>query len=142
MVSAVLSPCVALLQRLNSEPVGSPAANQGIRLILECEPFGRVTLLVCTLHGLFGMALVMPLIVGISFGCGRNQVEPWNLGAVRLHNRTACCLKHSAVTVLSPKTTPVSLITPPLILRKIGGGYIFIHRYLLEYFAAQSSRCS
>jgi hypothetical protein len=30
--------------------------------------------------------------------------------------------------------------TDRILLRKVGGGYIFIHRYLLEYFAGLEGR--
>ena len=46
--------------------------------------------------------------------------------------------------MLQSRITSSFWIMPPsaVLLRKVGGGYMFIHRMLLEYFAAQCDESS
>jgi len=54
------------------------------------------------------------------------------------------CLRHSVVRLLLWRSRAIPLNYPRfldyaaerILLRKVGGGYIFVHRLLLEYFAS------
>jgi MFS family permease/DNA polymerase III delta prime subunit len=109
--------------------------NQGIRRS------GRNALVVGLVVGLgvgLGLGLVVELGVGLGLGLGAALVAA-------LVNGGYACLSHAALRLVLwyHRTMPLAYVrfldenAQRILLRKVGGGYIFIHRMLLDYFAAQ-----
>ena len=84
--------------------------------------------------------LLKTLMVGLTIGLPIG-------GIVALLNGGMACLKHVVLRLLLSTTGYVPLNYPNflnyatecIILRKVGGGYIFVHRLLLEYLANENS---
>jgi DNA polymerase III delta prime subunit len=131
--------------------------NQGIRNSLQNS------LLLGLMYG-----LVFGLIFGLVYGqvfywiLGPNYVTSYNInnglvygpavglivaGAVWISNGGAACTLHALLRFLlwRAKDIPwnypqfLDYATERILLRKIGGGYSFVHRLLLEYFASLDS---
>ena len=51
---------------------------------------------------------------------------------------TTCCASYCGATIMRPGTTSgfLDYAAERVFLRKVGGGYIFTHRLLMEYFAS------
>jgi hypothetical protein len=86
------------------------------------------------------------LVVGLGFGLGFGLVVGQVVGlVVGLHAGGQACLKHVVLRLwlIRNGSTPwhyvrfLDYAADRLLLRKVGGGYAFIHRMLLEYFAAR-----
>ena len=113
--------------------------------------------LVFGLGGLvFGLVggLVFGLVVGLVFG-----LSVWSVGGLystlavglgvglfgALNAGGQACLEHLALRILLVRNGSIpwnyvkflDYAAERILLRKVGGGYIFIHRMLLEYFAAR-----
>jgi eukaryotic-like serine/threonine-protein kinase len=86
--------------------------------------------------GLLRAGYIYALIVGLGVGLGAGLI-------VGLHRGGSAVIKHYALrlTLCLKGYTPFRFIkfldhcARLVILKKVGGGYIFIHRMLLEYFA-------
>jgi TIR domain/NACHT domain len=86
--------------------------------------------------GLFD--LIAGLFLGLAFGLGAGLVVGWNAGG-------GACLKHFVLRfwLILNGSTPWNYVkfldyaADRILLRKVGGGYMFIHRMLLEWFAAR-----
>jgi MFS family permease len=117
--------------------------NQGIhRSARNAVAFGLI-------FGLaFGLAfgLVVGLIFGLIFGLACGLVGGLGFGlVVGLGAGGAACLKHFVLRLwlIHNGSTPwnyakfLDRAADRLLLRKVGGGYAFIHRMLLDYFAAR-----
>jgi hypothetical protein len=123
--------------------LGSAFPNQGIRL--SWENFSAVLLV-----SLFTIGLSMWLIGGLIFGLGSYDRLMYGLmcglifGLMAGLNRGgSAVIKHYALRLILwlKGYTPFKFVkfldhcARLIILKKVGGGYIFIHRMLLEYFA-------
>ena len=88
--------------------------------------------------GLFG-GLFVGLVVGLAVGL---------FGALNAGGQA--CLEHLALRLLLVRSGSIpwnyvnflDYAAERILLRKVGGGYIFIHRMLLEYFAARYDKSS
>lgn len=111
------------------------APNQGMKRSIHYSMIiGLITGLVCGIvEGLFlgvvdgiGYGLFFALVAGLVYG-GRTYLQHMVLRRLLAHNKCA------------PWKYPDFLehATSRILLRKVGGGYIFIHRLLQEYFAEQ-----
>ncbi len=88
------------------------------------------------LSAVLSFGLIVGLIIGLSAGL-----------LAGLLNGGLACLRHSMVRLLlwragsSPWNYPrfLDYAAERILLRKVGGGYIFVHRLLLEYFASLDS---
>jgi predicted lipid-binding transport protein (Tim44 family) len=74
----------------------------------------------------FVLGLLLGLVLGLVFGGGVAVIQHYTLRLILTLNNHAPLnyvrfLDHAAERIL---------------LRKVGGGYIFVHRMLLEYFAS------
>ncbi|MGR8953070.1 MAG: TIR domain-containing protein [Gammaproteobacteria bacterium] len=115
--------------------------NQGIRLTLTNGLFVSIMaiLIIGLVSGLFFGAtdslkagLVTGLIVGLSNGL-----------IIGLNRGLATVIKHYSLRLVLWRSGKIPFKIPPfldycaklILLKKVGGGYIFIHRMLLEYFA-------
>jgi eukaryotic-like serine/threonine-protein kinase len=124
--------------------------NQGIRRsarnsVLVGLSFGLTVGLIVGLSfglvsGLFygsAYGLIRGVLFGITYGLGVGLVS-WLLAG------GDACIKHYVVRLLllttgsAPLNYPrfLGYATERILLRKVGGGYIFIHRLLLDYFAS------
>jgi hypothetical protein len=85
------------------------------------------------------------LLFGLLFGLGSGLVLGLGgalLGGLRFGGHA--CLRHFALRLVlwQKHLAPLHYVrfldyaTARIFLRKVGGGYVFIHRMLLEYFAA------
>ena len=116
-------------------------ANQGIRLTLINGIF--VCLMAMSIIGLFaGLfywatdSLIAGLITGLIIGLNNGLIIGLNRGL-------AAVIKHYSLRLVLWRSgkTPFKFIpfldycAKLILLKKVGGGYIFIHRMLLEYFA-------
>jgi hypothetical protein len=136
-VGLIAGPIFALITLLFSEAMETRIRpNQGTRhslkmalaaLLIGGLVGGLVGLLMCGLAGLLCW-LIFGLLFGLVFG---------------LFGGGLFCLKHFVLRLVlwMTRSAPVSYVgfldhaVERLFLRKVGGGYIFIHRMLLEYFA-------
>ena len=115
--------------------------NQGIRLTLNNGIF--VCLMAMSIIGLFaGLfywatdSLIVGLITGLIIGLNNGLIIGLNRGL-------AAVIKHYSLRLVLWRSgkTPFKFIpfldycAKLILLKKVGGGYIFIHRMLLEYFA-------
>ena len=122
--------------------VGKAFPNQGIKLSLKnssavflvtCLTMGLIPVLV---GGLSKEGLYSGLIDGLRFGSIFGLIAALNRGG-------SAVIKHYALrlTLWLKGYTPFNFIkfldhcAKLIFLKKVGGGYIFIHRMLLEYFA-------
>lgn len=113
------------------------------------------------LNGLiFGLGIA--ILVGVSSGLvfeGNSLLETVSTGLVTglsvgllagLYRGGLACLRHYVLRILLWRSglAPWNYLrfldtaTEHILLRKVGGGYIFLHRLLLEYFAAQRNKPS
>src|SRR5207302_8763439 len=85
------------------------------------------------------------LTVGLGFGLSAGLGSGLSAGLLAgLLNGGLACLRHSVVRLLLWRSRAIPLNYPHfldsaaerILLRKVGGGYIFVHRLLLEYFAS------
>jgi eukaryotic-like serine/threonine-protein kinase len=122
--------------------VGKASPNQGIKLSLKNSSAAMlVTLLI--------VGLIGALSVGLS-GPSPNDLLRWGLGyglivalILGLNRGGSAVIKHCALrlTLWLSGYKPFQFIkfldhyAKLILLKKVGGGYIFIHRMLLEYFA-------
>jgi len=124
--------------------VGKASPNQGIKLSLKnsLAPF-LVTWLIFGVIGLIGgllSALRVWLIVGLFVGLIVGLIVGLNRGG-------SAVIKHYALRLILWLSgyTPFKFIkfldqcARLILLKKVGGGYIFIHRMLLEYFAEMTA---
>jgi hypothetical protein len=105
-----------------------------------------------------GMAIFIGLSSGLVFG-GNSVAGIVSTGLVTglsvgllagLYRGGLACLRHYVLRILLwrsgllPRsyTRFLDTATEHILLRKVGGGYIFLHRLLLEYFAAQRNKPS
>jgi DNA polymerase III delta prime subunit len=101
--------------------------------------FGLFAGLITGLVFSFG-GLVVGLIVGLTFGLSIATIGGLSVG---LPNGGVACIQHTILRLLLwrrgyiPWNYPQFLdyATERILLRKVGGGYIFLHRLLLDYFA-------
>ena len=142
----LLVPTVGLLVGLiggfiDRVKAGKASPNQGIRLSLKNSlaaflvtslTVGLIVgLIVELIHGL-SLALIFGLILGLVFGL-----------SVGLNRGGSAVIKHYALRLILWLSgyTPFQFIkfldqcAKLILLKKVGSGYIFIHRMLLEYFA-------
>lgn len=116
--------------------------NQGIRQSLRNA--GRVGLIVvgvCVLSGLLIGLLTGELIPGIGFGLIVGLPTGFIIG---LAIGGAACIQHAVLRLILHFNRQLPWALTPFLefarerifLRRVGGGYIFIHRFLLEYFAS------
>ena len=124
--------------------MGKASPNQGIKLSLKnsLAPF-LVTWLIFGVIGLIGgllSALRVWLIVGLFVGLIVGLIVGLNRGG-------SAVIKHYALRLILWLSgyTPFKFIkfldqcARLILLKKVGGGYIFIHRMLLEYFAEMTA---
>jgi hypothetical protein len=121
--------------------VGKVNANQGIKLsqqnsinvfLVTCVSIG----LISGLTSAFGGRPIDSLILGLVLGLPVGLIAGLNRGG-------SAVVKHYALrtTFWLNRNAPLNLIkflddcAKLILLKKVGGGYIFIHRMLLEYFA-------
>ena len=125
---------------------GKESPNQGVTLSLRNA---LMVLLICELIGEIVIGLFAMMANGLDSTLGRALVV--GLGPVMLVGLTvglnrggSAVVKHYALRLILWLTgaTPFRFIpfldhcAKLILLKKVGGGYIFIHRTLLEYFAA------
>jgi len=124
-------------EMLDEHNFGRP--NQGIRLSMRNSTFiifgGLIAGLVCGLiswwSGLGVGAVYLWLVIGTTSGL-----------IIGLSNGGIACIKHVCLRLFIRRYAPLNYprflnyAAERALLRKIGGGYIFIHRDLLEYFAS------
>jgi MFS family permease len=124
--------------------------NQGIRhsarnsLILGLISTGIAGLATGLAYGL-AYGLIDGLSTGLSYGLSVGLIIGLNAGLLAglLYGGLAC-LRHGVIRHLLwragsiPRNYPRFLddAAERILLRKVGGGYIFVHRLLLEYFAS------
>jgi hypothetical protein len=132
-----------LLGRLTDKVKGEKALpNEGIKLsgkngtiaaVIGCVLFGSIPGLIIVLAGGgLRVGLVVGLIVWLTFGL-----------PLGLNRGGSAAVKHYSLrlTLWLCRYTPIRFIrfldycSTLILLKKVGGGYIFIHRMLLEYFA-------
>ena len=125
--------------------VGKASPNQGIKLSLQNSlvAFLITWLVVGLIFGLiFGLRL--KLSVGLSTGLSTGSSAGLVFGLiVGLNRGGSAVIKHYALRLILWLSgyTPFEFIkfldqcAKLILLKKVGGGYIFIHRMLLEYFA-------
>jgi serine/threonine protein kinase len=115
--------------------------NQGIRTSFwNANRLAGFILLQCALIGTLGMALVMPFIVGLSVGLVVG-LAMFALIWVALGGYTV--VQHITLRNILSRNGLIpqnyarflDYAASLILLRKVGGGYIFIHRMLLEHFA-------
>jgi len=90
------------------------------------------------LGGGLASCLSAALHIGPTFGLGPGLIFGMEAGG-------AACIKHLALRLLLVRngSIPWSYVTfldfaaDRILLRKVGGGYVFLHRMLLEHFAAR-----
>jgi hypothetical protein len=125
----------------DSVEVGKASPNQGIQLSLKnaLAAFFATWLSVGLISGLIAGLIADPpkrLIVGLIFGPVVGLIFGLNRGG-------SAVIKHYALrlTLCLNGYTPFRFITflntcaRLILLKEVGGGYIFVHRTLLEYFA-------
>ena len=91
--------------------------------------------------GLVG-CLVFGLFIGHSFELLSGMVFLWLVGGLRYGGRA--CIQHLVLRIMLWRngSAPLNYVrfldcaAERIFLRKVGGGYIFMHRLLLEYFAS------
>jgi transcriptional regulator with XRE-family HTH domain len=93
------------------------------------------------LTGLFGLAPILGLFPGLMFGVSVGLSIGFTFwfiyGGLSVIQHVVLRRILQQTGTIPPKMAEfLNYATSLLFLRKIGGGYIFIHRYLLEYFAA------
>jgi hypothetical protein len=109
----------------------------GLFFGLICLFFGLIGMLMGGLSEVLSFGLIFMLLVGLSFGPlagltfglrfgGRACLQHFGLRLVLWHNKFAP-LNY---------TRFLDYATARIFLHKVGGGYVFVHRMLLEYFAA------
>ena len=85
-------------------------------------------------------------IIGVTLGRGTGILVAWIGGlAIGLSAGGVVCLKHLVLRLqlIRNGSTPWNYVkfldyaADRILLRKVGGGYMFIHRMLLEWFAAR-----
>jgi hypothetical protein len=129
--------------------VGKTSPNQGVKLSLK--NFLIVSLFTLLTIGLIGGQFFGPiagLFFGLMFGLIAGLIAGLTIG---LSLGGSAVIKHYALrlTLWLNGHTALNLIkfldqcAKLIFLKKVGGGYIFIHRMLLEYFAElpQSTKC-
>jgi serine/threonine protein kinase/DNA polymerase III delta prime subunit len=147
---------LGLFQGVSSETIEDQhrvVPNQGIRhsarnsLILGLISTGIAGLAAGLAYGL-AYGLIDGLISGLSYGLSVGLIIGLSAGLLAglLYGGLAC-LRHGVVRLLlwragsMPWNYPHFLDSAAerILLRKVGGGYIFVHRLLLEYFASLDS---
>jgi len=122
--------------------------NQGIhRSAWNAVVFGLVGVLVVGLVGGLVVGLVVGPVVGLVVVLEVGLVVGLVVG---LSAGGQACLKHLALRLLLVRSGSIpwnyvkflDYAAERILLRKVGGGYIFIHRMLLEYFAARYDESS
>lgn len=99
-------------------------------------------------HGILA-GLVVTLAGGLSIGLNDGPINGLLLGLmsgviIGLRNGGIACIQHLVLRLrlLCDRTVPwnyphfLDYAVERILLRKVGGGYIFVHRLLLEYFAS------
>ncbi len=109
--------------------------NQGIhRSALNALRYGLIVAIIVGLGGrlLFSTSWLSSLMTGLSVGL-----------LAGLFNGGLACLRHSILRILLWRSGAIpwdyphflDAVAERLLLRKVGGGYIFLHRLLLDYLA-------
>ena len=136
----------ALLDGFTEGNIGTQSfPNEGIKRSMRNASISGLTL--GLFSGLLGW-LTSGLFSGLqtegssalSFALSLGQIGGW-IGGLRFGGRT--CLRHFALRLVLwyKNFAPLNYIrfldyaTARIFLRKVGGGYVFVHRMLLEYFA-------
>lgn len=115
--------------------------NQGIRTSFwNASRLTGLVLLQFAMIGLLGMRLVIPPSVGRSLGLvvGIAFSSPiWVLfgGYTTVQHVALRRILHRDGLIPLNYARFLDYAASSILLRKVGGGYVFIHRYLLEYFA-------
>jgi serine/threonine protein kinase len=114
------------------------APNQGIRRsALNALGYGLIVAILFGLGGwLFSKSWSSGLIVGLSVGL-----------LAGLFNGGLACFRHAILRILLWRSGAIpwdyphflDAIAERILLRKVGGGYIFVHRLLLDYLATLST---
>jgi len=125
----------------DSVKVGKASPNQGIKLSLKNS---LVVFLVTSLTIGLSFGLIVGLIVGLSAGVIVGLIVGLYAGLiVGLNRGGSAVIKHYVLRLILwlNGNTPFKFIkfldqcARLILLKKVGGGYIFIHRMLLDYFA-------
>lgn len=144
MVGAILlALCIGLLSALSSGEIEiKTKSNEGIRRsfrssLLGGTTFGLVVGLV--IGGLFGLLFGANsgLLAGLSLGLVFGSIGAFIYGGYTCvsHFALRLTLKFNGILVFN--LVPfLDYCVDRIFLRKVGGGYIFIHRLLMEYFAS------
>ena len=117
--------------------------NQGIRATLRFITLISLFSCMSTVIGsmiytvFVGVSLFHGLIAGLGSGIGIFGYGIWTaLGGIGIYRHWMLRLTLSDKNYLPYNLARfLDYATSIILLRKVGGGYIFIHRYLLEYFA-------
>jgi len=122
------------------------APNQGIlqsaknALVVGLSGILVVVLIVVLIVGLIGGQIGGPdfgLIVGLSFGLGLGLSVWLDFGGRAVIQHFALRFVLHRENLLPWKLVPfLDYATERIFLRKVGGGYVFVHRMLMEYFAS------
>jgi eukaryotic-like serine/threonine-protein kinase len=125
----------------DSLKVGKASPNQGIKLSRRNSL--TAFLITCLIYGLSYLPLYLLIsprisrkISGLGFGLTLVMIFALNRGG-------SAVIKHYALRLIlwTQKYTPLNFVAfldhcaKLILLKKVGGGYIFIHRMLLDYFA-------
>jgi class 3 adenylate cyclase len=122
--------------------------NQGIwRSAHSAIRVGLISGLAIGLAAVLSFGLTLSWIDGLSYGASSATIGGLIVG---LMYGGAACIQHVVLRLVLYLNGDMPLnyarfldsAAERIFLRKVGGGYIFMHRLLLEYFAAQSTRSS
>jgi hypothetical protein len=122
--------------------VGKASPNQGVKLSLKNSlvVFLTIALIFALIFGLVGWLTHRELYFGLTVG----PIVGLVVGLTGALNRGgSAVIKHYALRLIlwMSRYTPLNFIkfldhcAKLILLKKVGGGYIFIHRMLLDYFA-------
>ena len=138
-----------LFQGVSSETIGDQhrvVPNQGIRQSARnCLVSGLISTGIVWLTSGLGAGLIATGGIGLRTGLSVELSIGLSAGLLAgLLNGGLVCLRHSVVRLLLwrvgsiPWNYPrfLDFVAERILLRKVGGGYIFLHQLLLDYFAA------
>jgi hypothetical protein len=135
---------IALLEQLNGQVTQAQEAGGAISYEMSVGLYAMAQPLLPPLSGAISYKMnvassfvqLIGLVVGLSFGLSTGLL-------VGLLNGGLACLRHWVLRFLLWRAGAVpwhyvqflDYAAERILLRKVGGGYIFIHRLLLDYFA-------